>query len=592
MMRMTETNKFLKERYEKYEIEERMEELVKENKKLSKENKNLKKKNKHFQSTKAYKIWQKYANLKKKSDSKNNKAKKKGTKKNEGVASSDLNSKAKAETKTKKVKNPKDIRVALISDQFTYDSFKYEFTPISLHPKTWKKEIKKGKPDLFLCESTWDGHNYKGNTGPWRFKVIKYYNQEENRQTLLEIIEYCKEHNIPTVYWNKEDPPNYKTDRWSAADTSKTFDYVFTSAVECIKHYKKDFNHPNVYPLMFAGQPRLFNPLNLSNETIEEVVFAGSYNPRHKERVILMERIMDKIIEEWKNIRIYDRNYFKTWGKFPEKYQQYILPPIPYDETPNLYKKMKWGLNFNTVTCSETMFARRVFELSLTNTLILTNYSKGVERIFGDNVFYFDKTDELPDFNNDYEEKRLNNLYNVLENHTYAKRWREILDTIGFEYEERKEEITVIFKLNELDDLNNVESVIERFNNIDYEDKILRILISSSISDDNASIDIGQIKEKYPEIDKIYIEKDGDYKKNIKKDIKTDYWIIISDALEDDFIKKAILHYQYLNRKVSICKGEEKFKLGLKDNIENMLITKERLDLLDNEDLEIETYSI
>ena len=589
--KMNETNKYFIERYQKYELEDEIENLQKENKKLKKQNndlkkknRSLKKKNKHFESTKAYKIWQKYTKLKDKPKSKNNSKNKAKSK------DGDFNSK-KVEGKSKEVKNLKDIRVALISDQFTYDSYKYEFTPISLHPKTWKKEMKEGKPDLFFCESTWEGHNYKGETGPWRKKILRYYEfEEDNRKVLFEILEYCKENNIPSIYWNKEDPPNYRAEDFSAAETAVGFDYVFTSAEECIKHYEKDFNLTNVYPLMFAGQPKLFNPLNFTDETIEEIVFAGSYYPRHVKRAELMEDILDRIIEKLGTIRIYDRNYYKHWGNFPDRYEKYLLPPIHYQETPKLYKQMKWGLNFNTVTESNTMFARRVFELSLTNTFIITNYSKGVERIFGDNVFYFDKTNELPDFKENYEEQRLNNLYNVLENHNYTKRWKEILDTIGFEYKEEIEDISIIFKIDSSEDL---EKTIEKFDAIDYEDKVLKVIITSTNDDENTEELKESLKEKYPTLENIYFEIDPNYKKQVKKDMKSKYWIIISEDLENDFIKKGILHYQYLNKRISISKGDDKFKLGIVNTIENQIIPKKRLDYLDNNgDVEVDTYYI
>jgi spore maturation protein CgeB len=111
------------------------------------------------------------------------------------------------------------------------------------------------------------------------------------------------------------------------------------------------------------------------------------------------------------------------------------------------------------------MFARRVFEYSLYNVNILTNYSKGVRKIFKDNVFEFNDMETLPDFNGDYEEKRLNNLYNVLENHTYTERWKQILDTMGFEYIEEEDHISIIYKI---EDLYKLDDVIANFNQVDY----------------------------------------------------------------------------------------------------------------------------
>ena len=603
---MTQNEKYLNERYMKFEAEDYLEQLRKENEelnrqiknerklndKLNKQVKKLKKENKHFKSSKAYKVWKKYAKIKDKPKGEN-KAEAKTAKaklKNEDeaqdkTAKAKLKNEDKAQDKTRKPKNLKDIKVAFISDQFTYDCFKYEFTPISLHPKTWKEEMKEN-PDIFLCESTWFGHNFTGK-GPWNNKILKLYKKDENRKILLKILEYCRENNIPTVFWNKEDPPNYRTEKYSFAETAKEFDYIFTTAKECIEWYKNDFDHPHVYALPFAGQPKLFNPLNLTGETIDAIIFAGRYTEKYPERARLMVEVLDKIDEQWKDMKIYDRYYFKKGPHFPEKYEKYINPAIDYEETPIVYKQAKWGLNINTVTESETMFARRVFEYSLSNVNILTNYSKGVREIFGDNVFEFDNLEILPDFNGDYEDKRMNNLYNVLENHTYTERWKEILDTIGFEYKEDEEQISIIYKI---EDLSKLDEAIENFNKIDYSFKDLQIILSSKCLNDDEELD--SIKEKYGEIESIYIEND-DAEKELKDNIDSEYWIISNGLIESDFIKKAILHYKYLNKHYAICKGEDKFRLGMEKTVENKVIPRERLDYLDgNENTEVDVYYI
>ena len=267
---------------------------------------------------------------------------------------------------------------------------------------------------------------------------------------------------------------------------------------------------------------------------------------------------------------IYDRYYYEDCRYYPEKYGEYINPPIDYDNTPELYKIYDWCLNFNTITNSKTMFARRIFELALSYTNILTNYSVGVEDIFKDNVFIFDKTDEMPDFDKNYDEKRLNNLYNVLENHTYKNRWKQILDTIGFEYIEDKEDITIIYKIN---DLNMLDKVIDNFQHIDYPNKILKILLLSDVD-----------VEKYEGIE-FYMQSD-----EIK--INSDYWIVSDDVIDETFIKKSILHYQYLNKRISISNGENKFTLGVENSIENKVITKLALDSLDFDIGGIEVYYI
>ena len=476
--------------------------------------------------------------------------------------------------KSKKTpKNLRDIKVALIADQFTYDSYRYEFKPITINPDDWKEKFQNERPDIFLCESAWDGHNFEGLYGPWRGKIYQKLNEKENRGVLFEILDYCRKNSIPTVFWNKEDPPHYRDHRLSYADTASRFDYIFTTSANCIRHYEKDFNHPNVHALMFAGQPKLFNPLNVSGETIDEVVFAGSYYEDKPERARLMDDIFDRLIADGVKLRIYDRQHFKNWGNYPERFEEYILPPIDYIETADIYRKMNWGLNFNIVTDSETMFARRVFELALSNVYIITNHSVGVSKIFGENIFVFDCQDGLPDFSHDYEEERLNNLYNVLENHTYQKRWMQILDTIGFEYEEDPRDIAVIFRA---DGTKDIADIVECFNDIDYDDKSLYILSDGEIDELN----------EHSEINGIYADED-----KLKSSINTKYWILTDGDIEREFIRKAILHYQYLDEDISIASGARKFTLSREDGIENKVISTRNIGLIDDKS-KIEVYYI
>jgi hypothetical protein len=477
----------------------------------------------------------------------------------------------------KRDKAPKklgDIKVALIADQFTYDSYRYEFDAITINPDDWKEKFQKEKPDIFLCESAWDGHNFEGLYGPWREKIYQKLNEPENRQILFDILDYCRKNSIPTVFWNKEDPPHYRDHRLSYADTASRFDYIFTTSADCIRHYEKDFNHPNVHSLMFAGQPKLFNPLNLSGETIDEVVFAGSYYEDKPERARLMDDIFDRLIAAGVSLRIYDRQHFKNWGNYPERFEEYTLPPIDYKDTADIYRKMNWGLNFNIVTDSETMFARRVFELALSNVYIITNHSVGVSRIFADNIFVFDRTDGLPDFTRNYQEERLNNLYNVLENHTYKNRWKQILDTIGFEYAEERKDIAIIYML---DDEADIGEIINGFNEIDYPDKTLNIVAGKNSED---------LKKQYSEIDEAYSDLN-----QLKRGISSQYWILADENLDVDFPRKAILHYQYLDRSISIAQGSEKFILSRERDIKNKVIGIDNIDCIDS-DAEIDVYYI
>ena len=519
-------DKYLSKKYEIYELENQLELLENENQYLKSKYYEIEKENEHFKSSKAYKIWNKYRKDKKIEENDNN------------------------------IKFIDEIKVALISDQFTHDSFKFEFNIIEIKPENWFEIFEKETPDIFFCESTWHGY-CNGENGVWSGKIEKYDLPEENRSILFEILEYCKKNNIPTIFWNKEDPVYYRSNGEFFTDTASRFDYIFTSAEEVIEDYKKDFNHENVYPLMFAGQPKLFNPLKFSDEEIDDVVFAGSYYKHHKERVKNMDMIFDKIISQNVNLKIYDRTYYDNIPHigYPEKYKKYTNPPIDYKDTAKIYKKLKWAININTITESNTMFARRVFELALSNTNIISNYSKAMERLFKDNVFIIEK-DEFPTLTEDYEDKRLNNLYNVLNNHTCSKRWKYILDTINYPYKERIEDVSVVFNLNE----ESITDITKKFNEIDYKDKKLFLISSEKI----------ELDEDIPIFNNI-----DEFLNNMGSE---DY-IISNTELNNDFIKKAILHYKYLNKNYGITEGENKFKIEMTNTHTNVLFNKKTNDL-------------
>lgn len=523
---------------------------------LKKENNELKKNNAHFKSSKAYDIWMKYAEVKDKI--------KKG--------------------KKSAPKHIKDIKVAIISDEFTFNCFKHEFYAIPVTPQNWKNMFEQEGPDMFFCESTWRG--YDGvHRFPWWNKIPLLYESENqnNRKELFEILRYCKEHGILTVFWNKEDPAHYKNERVSFADTARHFDYIFTSSKECIARYKKDFNHPHVYNLMFAGQPILFNPMRFTDEVEDRVVFAGSYYPNHPERSALMEVIFDKIIDQWDGkLKIFDRYYYESWTEYPDRFKPFILPPISHEQTSLEYKKANWGLNINTITDSETMFARRVFELALSYTSILTNYSLGVEKIFADNVYFFDSMDALPDFNCDNDEKRLNNLYNVLENHTYTIRWKQILDTIGFEYRQDSINVALVYYADGSEDIGHA---VSKFNNIEYPKKYLKLVID----DDNfTEEDMDKYYEEFGEIDRIYLKTD-DVNRTIANHTGADYLMFVGEDIDPDFINKALLHYQYVNKRIAIAMGDNKFRLDVETSEYNKLLPKK---LFKSNFDEIEVYYI
>lgn len=345
----------------------------------------------------------------------------------------------------KKIKYADSFRVAMIADEFTANSFKDEFIAIPIEPTNWLEQFEQHNPEIFFCESAWSGFDSKRR--PWKGKIYASKNfPTENRTILLEIISYCRKKGIPTVFWNKEDPTHFTDRVHDFVKTAKEFDFVFTTAAECVSSYKSEYHISHAFALPFATNPKLFNPIENSPRS-SRVVFAGSWYANHIQRSKDMELILDRVRADGYELEIYDRYYGDSDALhiWPERYRSNLRPSQPHECMPAVYKSSRFGLNFNTVTSSPTMFARRVFELMSSNTLVISNHSRGTEEIFGDLIVY---PDRQPDRLRTLSEEAINELREralnkVLAEHTYRHRWLQILKSMGVPHAAREYTVTI-----------------------------------------------------------------------------------------------------------------------------------------------------
>lgn len=448
---------------------------------------------------------------------------------------------------TKTAVTANQLKVALISDEFTYNSFKDEFNAIVLEPDSWRAQFEAAQPDIFFCESAWSGIDPKRR--PWKGKIYASVNfARENRTILLEILAHCRQKGIPTLFWNKEDPTHYPDRKHDFVKTAALFDYVFTSAAECVAQYKQDYGLKHVFALPFATNPRLFNPLQ-SAERSNKVVFAGSWYANHIERSKVMEQILDSLISSGYEPEIYDRYYgdpdpLHIW---PDKYLSYIKPGQPHDQMPTVYKSSQLGLNFNTVTESSTMFARRVFELMSSNTLVVSNYAKGVAEMFGDLVVFADKDPgrlgRLSEAERDLIREQALQL--VLTEHTYAKRWRYMLQCIGFEVKPDNEDVTLVSRIASDNDAMASISYFEQHFGRNSSCRLL-LVVSAKVPD----IDVAAFYQQYNRFgitvtSESFMQKhalDGKY-----QPVETPYFMLFNptNAPAAYWLEKARLHLSY-----------------------------------------------
>jgi glycosyltransferase involved in cell wall biosynthesis/spore maturation protein CgeB len=435
----------------------------------------------------------------------------------------------------------KKIKVAIICDEFSFNSFKYEFTPIVIEPWNWKEVFKKYQPDMFFCESAWSGIDSKER--PWKGKIYASTNfKNENRTILLAILNYCKKNNIKTVFWNKEDPAHFTDRKHDFVKTACLFDYVFTTAEECIQLYREQFGCKNVFCLPFATQPRLFNPIETYQRS-DKIVFAGSWYDYHEERCVDMRLIFDAIIDSGLDLEIFDRYYGDSDANhfFPIKYQSNTRPSVPFEKIDMVYKSSKYGLNINTVKHSRSMFARRIFELMSSNTLVVSNHSIGVENFFGNNVLFLDRD---PDALRKLTEAKLEQirdhcLHLVLEKHTYAQRFKFLLNKIDYPYIDDSTGLTVVAIIEKA---SEIPKAIKFYQKQVFKDSKLLLILSKNIP----SIEIAPIYSKYNNesvnvVSMHYLQR---YCEDISRILETSHFALVD--FHDDLPRNR-LHYAYLH---------------------------------------------
>ena len=328
--------------------------------------------------------------------------------------------------KEKKIENVHDLNIAIISDELTYENFSYECNLYALTPNNWMHIFENTDIDMFFCESAWEGR--KKDNQCWRGRIYKnHYVLFNTRKTLFKILDYCKNQGITTVFWNKEDPTYFGNPKYDFSDTALRFDYIFTTAQECIEKYKQK-GHPNVNLLMFGFSPYLYNPLN-SNTKIEQAVFAGSWFGKDSIRCKSLKILFDRVLKLNIPLLIYDRQLStqKKTTTYPKEFQSYVHPAVAQSILGEIMKSSRYAINVNTVTDSETMFARRVYELMASNVYIISNKSTAMESCLSGR--YSKNSDDIPENIQDICRDNVNFVFRY---HTNYNRLLKVVTTIGF----------------------------------------------------------------------------------------------------------------------------------------------------------------
>lgn len=385
-------------------------------------------------------------------------------------------------------KDLKTIKMAAIFDEFTTQCFAHECQLITFTPENWKEVLEADMPDLLMVESAW-----RGNNGAWVKKV--QYQNEDSVKDLKQLLYWCKQKNVPTVFWNKEDPVHYE----HFIGTAKLFDFVLTTDSNMVPVYKEACGHDRVDYLQFAAQPTIHNPITIG-ERESALSFAGSYYAQHVERTEDMMNIFNVALPY--GLAIFDRNYEKVKqgllpnNRFPEHVAPYVRGSLKYYEIDKAYKGFKAMININTVKNSPTMFARRVYESLASGTPILSNYSEGIEKIFGDLVCTAKDNEDINAFlkkifedEQAYRAIALEGIRTVLSEHTYAHRMEKLVEMLNLPFKKTNSNVVVLASAESIED---AQQIISEYNKQTYEFKRLILVTDSEVAehleDDSISV--------------------------------------------------------------------------------------------------------
>ncbi|MDF2546944.1 MAG: hypothetical protein K0R93_1842 [Anaerosolibacter sp.] len=374
----------------------------------------------------------------------------------------------------------KQLKIASILDKFGDEWIKHECQLIPLPIINWKTIIENNGTDLLLVQSAWQGNN-----GTWKYRITNLQSRP-NDLALRNIVKWCKKHEIPTAFWNIEDPYHFET----FLEAARQFDYIFTTDINSIPRYISLLGHNNVFLLPFGVQPRLHNPINKDKEKFSPIGFSGTWHRNgHEARKQDMKIILEPALKY--GVHIYDRmyHYHKDNNyQFPDIYQPFIRGTVPYEETGSIYKKYNVFLNVNTVQDSPTMFSCRVFEVLGCGINVVSGYALGIEKMLPEIVrLSKNQNDTIRNLEILMHNKELRDrlsvkgVREVLNNHTYNQRLKSVLDRIGIRYMDNTcKGVTCIVSTNRQKFIDNV---FDNYMRQTYEDKELVVVLNKNDMD-------------------------------------------------------------------------------------------------------------
>lgn len=317
---------------------------------------------------------------------------------------------------------PHPVRIAMIADEFLYDSLRDTAHVTYLHRDTFREVARES--DLLLIASTW-----RGLDDEWIGA------SSADGEVRTEVIPAFREAGVPVAFYSKEDPPNYSRFLGLAQEA----DYVFTSSEEVVADYVRDCPRARaVKALTFGVNPLVHNPLGSRRHRRGEVLFAGSWlEHKYPQRKRAARRIFDGVIRSGRDLLILDRNAALGDAKhfYPQEYLEFVGPGVPHVDLMRIQRMADVQINLNSVANSTTMFANRAVELQAMGAAVISNYSRALNNLFPD-ILIADSSFETAAMldqlrGDDLYRLQARGIHHAFWEHTSHQRMGEILSAVG-----------------------------------------------------------------------------------------------------------------------------------------------------------------
>jgi spore maturation protein CgeB len=270
-----------------------------------------------------------------------------------------------------------DIHVGIILDDFSHAAFGMEWNTLVLSRTNWREQLKSVPVNFVFVESAWNG-----NGGDWKYQLT---GESGPKPEFLAMMDWCRNRGIPTVFWNKEDPPHFD----DFLPAARLFDFVFTSDANKIPDYLSALGHQRVAALPFAAQSALHNPIRPGHgHQARGVAFAGMYfSHKYPERRGQMDMLLggaaDAAMKDGFDLEIFSRQLGRDPNyQFPPPFASQVVGSLSYPQMLTAYRSYKVFLNVNSVVNSPSMCARRIFEITASGTPVVSSASAAVRNYF------------------------------------------------------------------------------------------------------------------------------------------------------------------------------------------------------------------